>query len=155
MAKPLTITSPSNSHALAAYLAMAVLGGYFTFTEPQVATLVQYGNDIATALMGALMFAGVVALSATIMASRRRDPSVAMTVEIIALLVLTLVLYLFMTAAIRHYGYDAPTVIVFAGAYCGGCVGRLVQAGSELFLLVRARRGNRRTAEVMAKPEKE
>lgn len=156
MAAPLTITSPTNSHALAAYMALATLGAYYTFTAPQAALVDQWGTDMAVAMAGLLMFAGAVALSATIMGSRRRDPSAALSLEIAALAVLVLVLFTLFTALIRVYGYEAPSTIVFTGASCAGCATRILQGGYELHLLNRARRQvKRRTVEVTAVPERE
>lgn len=156
MPKPLTITSTTNAHALWAYVAIAAIGAFFTFTEPPEAVVDLLSRQLGVALMGVLMFGGIACLSAALVGSKKRDPTTALSVEIWTLMALTLILLTFLVSLILFYGSAAPTTIVFTGAYFGGCLFRLAQASRERRLLVRARRQrDKRTVEVTAQPELE
>lgn len=155
MPRPLTITSTTNAHALTVYAAIAILGGVFTFTGTPK-PLLQFPEHIATALSGLLMFAGLVAFSAALVASKRRDPSMGLAVEMVALGVLSVALMLYLIAVVGFYGSTAPTAVTLTGAYTVGCVLRLVQVTREYLNLCKARQQRiRRTVEVAADPVRE
>lgn len=155
MPRPLTITSTTNAHALTAYGAIAILGGVFTFAgTPQ--PLMGFPQQAATALSGVLMFAGLVAFSSALVASKRRDPSMGLAVEMAALASLCLSLSIFLYAVIDFYGMSAPTAVTLTAAYTTGCVLRFLQVSREYLNLCRARQQRiRRTVEVAADPVRE
>lgn len=155
MPKPLTITSTNNAHALAVYAALGILGGVYTFTAPPPSVLSILPANVATTLMGVMMFGGIACFSASLISSRQRDPTMSMSVEIAALTIVALTLAVFLHSLIQFYGGTAPASIVFVGSCLAGCVGRALQAAWERRLLTRARRQrDRRTVEVTAEPDR-
>ena len=156
MPKPLTITSTTNAHALWAYIAIAALGSFYTFSDPPKAVVAMLSPQLAVAAMGVLMFSGIAALSAALVGSKKRDPTTALSVEIATLAFVCVILAAFLVSLVQYYGGSAPASIVFTGSYLGGSLFRLWQAWRERRLLVRARRQrDRRTVEVTALPEME
>lgn len=156
MPKPLTITSTTNALALMVYVNIAVLGAVGTFTSPSAAMAATLSPSIALTLSGLLMFGGITCLSAALVGSRRRDPTLALSMEIGALSIISVLFLIFLGSIIKYYGPDAPTLATFVGFYFMGCVFRLVQAARENRLLSRARRQrDRKTVEVTAEPDRE
>lgn len=155
MPRPLTITSTTNAWAMTAYAAIAILGGVFTFAgSPK--PLLAFPEHMATAISGILMFAGLAAFSAALVASKRRDPSMGLAVEMVALAVLSIALTIYLVAVARFYGSTAPTAVTLTSAYAAGCILRLVQVSREYLNLCRARQQRiRRTVEVAADPVRE
>lgn len=157
MPKPLTITSTNNAHALAVYAALSILGGVYTFTDAPPSVLSVLPENVATTLMGAMMFGGIACFSASLISARQRDPTMSMSVEIAALTIVSISLAVFLYSLIQFYGgaAPAPAAIVFVGSCLAGCVGRALQAAWERRLLTRARhQRDRRTVEVTAEPDR-
>lgn len=152
----LTITSPTNAHALAAYAGITVLGALHSLIGPGPALSAFLTESIAATLMGILVLGGVTCFSAAIMGARERDPTMALTVEIGTLSILSVTLLLFLISLVDHYGVDAPTTTVMVAMFLGGSVARLLQAGHERKLLQFAKQQlDRRAEAITARPNRE
>lgn len=131
----LTITSPTNAHALAAYAGITALGVLHTILGPGDALSDFLTESIAATLMGVLIIGGATCFSASILGARERDPTMALTVEIGTLSIISVTLLLFFISLVIYYGPDAPTTITMVAMFLVGSIARLLQAGHERALL--------------------
>lgn len=152
----LTITSPTNAHALAAYLGITVLGLLHSIIGPGKALSDLLSESVASTLMGILVVGGITCFSAAIRGARERDPTMALTVEIGTLSILSVTLLLFLIALVRYHGLSAPTTTTMVGVFLCGSFARLLQAAHERQLLNLAKRQiDRRAAELAAHTPRE
>lgn len=152
----LTITSPTNAHALAAYAGITALGILHTLVGPGEALRTMLTPSIASTLMGILIVGGLTCFSAAVVGSRERDPTLALTVEIGTLSILAVTLLLFFVSLIRFYGTDAPTTTVVVGMFLVGSIARVLQAGHERALLDLAKQQiSKRAVEVTTELDRE
>lgn len=151
----LTITSTTNAHALAAYAGITALGVLHSVIGPGAALSDLLTQSIASMLMGVLALGGITCFSASIMGARERDPTMALTVEIGTLTILSVTLLLFFISLVSYYGTDAPTTITMIAMFLVGSIGRLMQAGHERALLYIAKEQVRSAAESSATTQQE
>lgn len=156
MAKPLTITSPTNFHALATYTLLGFMGFLFLISEEESAINRVMGDYGAAVTLGWLGFGGTLALTSAITGGFSKNPTRALAAEAFALLPLMGSLGFMLYSFWRYFGVDvAPFTVGFLSIFLLANLGRFIQALYELHMVKKAHRTFRETVEVPAKPEEE
>ena len=155
MGRPLTITSTTNLHALSAYAGIAFLGAVYVIIGPPSPLSSNLGRGLASLLMTALFMCGSAAFTAALVASRRSDPSRALSIEILTVALLAGVLGVTLWSVVLIYGVENVSTIVLLAIPTAGCLGRLIQAGWERWRIFKARKSRLSTVEVLEDPTKD
>lgn len=155
MNRPLTITSTTNTHALATYACVSVLGFVYSTRQPPEALGILIGLEPARFWSLGLLIAALAALASALMAGKMANPASALSAEIITLLGLTPLLGVYVYSLIQAYGLGSiPATLIMASGFFCGCFGRLLQAGWERARLMRAHNHKPATIEVAAEPDR-
>lgn len=152
--KPLTITSPTNMHALACYATLTCLGLVYSTREPPEALGKLLGEAIGDLWSVGLLMSACAAFVAAIIASKMKDPSNALSTELTTVFFVAFFGAIYTGSLIVGYGFDSiPATTIFAAGSTLGCIARLIQGGIERSKLRRMKMAAPATIEVAAEPD--
>lgn len=142
-------------HALACYGTLACLGFVYSMREPPEALGKLLGAPLADLWSICLLMSSVAAFAAAIIASKMKDPSNGLSVELTTLTLLVFFAGLYTASLLWGYSFGSvPATTIFAAGATAGCTARLIQGSIERSKLRRMKkRVAPATIEVAAEPD--